>query len=177
MEECMLRHLVSLFAGTALLATAQFAATPVAEAQQVNQIRWATSSVGSSGHRALVALATLLNREMDDYEITVLPTPGAAASVRGFSAGQFDGYYGADVAYHEIVTRSGRYREFDPAAGNELLQSFWSFTLEIGSASRLPTATSSPMARSQRAVRLYRTGALGHAGGAGAGHAGFGSRT
>ncbi|HUE47448.1 MAG TPA: TAXI family TRAP transporter solute-binding subunit, partial [Aestuariivirgaceae bacterium] len=51
---------------------------------------------------------------------------------RGFSAGQFDGYYGADVAFHEIATKSGRYKEFDPAAGNELLQSFWSFTLENG---------------------------------------------
>ncbi|HUF44497.1 MAG TPA: hypothetical protein VMN43_04070, partial [Aestuariivirgaceae bacterium] len=124
----MLRHLVRLFAGLALLATASVAGPPSAEAQDVKQIRWATSSVGSSGHRALVALATMLNREMPEYEITVLPTPGAAASVRGFSAGQFDGYYGADVAFHEIATKSGRYKEFDPAAGNELLQSFWSFT-------------------------------------------------
>jgi uncharacterized protein len=127
----MLRHLVCLFAGVSLFAAANIATPSPAEAQ-VTEIRWATSSVGSSGHRALVALATLLNREMDDYDITVLPTPGAAASVRGFAAGQFDGYYGADVAYHEIVTRSGRYREFDPEAGTELVQSFWSFTLENG---------------------------------------------
>ena len=128
----MLRHLIHLSAGIAFIATASLAATPPAEAQEVKQIRWATSSVGSSGHRALVALATLLNREMDGYEITVLPTPGAAASVRGYAAGQFDGYYGADVAYHEIANREGRYRDFDPEAGNQLLQSFWSFTLEIG---------------------------------------------
>lgn len=126
----MLRHIICLSAGIAFLATAPFAGSPDAQAQE--QIRWATSSVGSSGHRALVALATLLNREQDDYEITVLPTPGAAASVRGFSAGQFDGYYGADVAFHEIANQSGRYRDFDPQAGTQLVQSFWSFTLEIG---------------------------------------------
>lgn len=128
----MLRHLINLSAGIALIATASMVGNPAVEAQEVKQIRWATSSVGSSGHRALVALATLLNREMDGYEITVLPTPGAAASVRGYSAGQFDGYYGADVAYHEIANKSGRYKDFDPQAGKELLQSFWSFTLEIG---------------------------------------------
>jgi uncharacterized protein len=126
----VLRHIICLSAGIALLATAPFAGSTDAQAQE--QIRWATSSVGSSGHRALVALATLLNREQDDYEITVLPTPGAAASVRGFSAGQFDGYYGADVAYHEIANQEGRYRDFDPQAGTQLVQSFWSFTLEIG---------------------------------------------
>jgi hypothetical protein len=69
---------------------------------------------------------------MEGYEITVLPTPGAAATVRGFSGGQFDGYYGADVAFHEIANKSGRYRDFDPQAGKQLVQSFWSFTLEIG---------------------------------------------
>ena len=126
----MLRHIICLSAGIAFLATAPFAGSTDAQAQE--QIRWATSSVGSSGHRALVALATLLNREQDDYEITVLPTPGAAASVRGFSAGQFDGYYGADVAYHEIANQEGRYRDFDPQAGTQLVQSFWSFTMEIG---------------------------------------------
>lgn len=126
----MLRHIICLSAGIAFFATAPFAGSTEVQAQE--PIRWATSSVGSSGHRALVALATLLNREQDTYEITVLPTPGAAASVRGFSAGQFDGYYGADVAYHEIANKEGRYRDFDPEAGTQLVQSFWSFTLEIG---------------------------------------------
>ena len=126
----MLRHLICLSAGIAFLATAPFAGSTEAQAQE--PIRWATSSVGSSGHRALVALATVLNREVDGYEITVLPTPGAAASVRGFSAGQFDGYYGADVAFHEIANQSGRYQNFDAQAGKQLVQSFWSFTLEIG---------------------------------------------
>jgi hypothetical protein len=46
-----------------------------ADAQQVTQLRWATSAVGSAGHRAKVALMAMLNREMPDYSITVLPTP------------------------------------------------------------------------------------------------------
>lgn len=112
--------------------TLGLAAPDLAGAQDKKQIRWATSSVGSSGHRALVALANLLNREMPQYEITVLPTPGAAASVRGFSGGQFDGYYGADVAFHEIADQAGRYKDFDPEAGKELVQSFWAYTLELG---------------------------------------------
>lgn len=128
----MLRHLICWSAGIALLATSSIVDISGAQAQEPKQIRWATSAVGSSGHRALVTLATLLNREMPEYEITVLPTPGAAATVRGYSAGQFDGYYGADIAFHEIANREGRYKDFDPAAGKPLLQSFWSFTLEMG---------------------------------------------
>ena len=53
----MLRHLISLSAGVAFFAAATVVGTPAVEAQDVKQIRWATSSVGSSGHRALVALA------------------------------------------------------------------------------------------------------------------------
>ena len=128
----MYRFLTSAVGGAAMVLAFGLADVEPAAAQDKTQIRWATSAVGSSGHRALVALATLLNREMPEYEITVLPTPGAAATVRGFSAGEFDGYYGADVAYHEIAGRGGRYRDFDPGAGKELVQSFWSFTLEIG---------------------------------------------
>jgi hypothetical protein len=127
-----MRHFVSLIAGIALLAVSHLGGSTQANAQETKQIRWATSAVGSSGHRALVALATLLNRELEGYEITVLPTPGAAATVRGFAGGEFDGYYGADIAFHEIANRSGRYREFDPEAGTELVQSFWTFTLEVG---------------------------------------------
>ena len=58
-----------------------------------------------------------------------MPTPGAAASVRGFAAGQFDGYYGADVAFHEIAGDTGCYKGFEQGE-NELLQSFWAYTLK-----------------------------------------------
>jgi TRAP-type uncharacterized transport system substrate-binding protein len=126
------RLITSAMGGAAMVLALGLADVKPAVAQDVKEIRWATSQVGSSGHRALVALATLLNREMEGYEITVLPTPGAAATVRGFAGGQFDGYYGADIAFHEIANKDGRYKDFDPEAGKQLVQSFWSFTLEIG---------------------------------------------
>lgn len=103
-----------------------------AAAQEVTQLRWATSSVGSSGHRAKVALMAMLNREMPDYSITVLPTPGAAATVRGWATGQFDGYYGADIAMHEVAGDTGRFEGFRDQMDRDLVQSFWAFTLEVG---------------------------------------------
>ena len=122
---------LSLAAGVAALGLSGGLMPSPAVAQDTQEIRWATSSVGSSGHRALVSLSQILNRNMDEISITVMPTPGAAASVRGFSAGQFDGYYGADVAFHEIAGDTGRYAGFEEGE-NELLQSFWAYTLEMG---------------------------------------------
>src|SRR5918995_318685 len=37
---------------------------PTSAAAQVKDLSWGTSAVGTSGHRALVTLAALLNREM-----------------------------------------------------------------------------------------------------------------
>ena len=48
-------------------------------------IRWGTGPVGSVGHKALVILADLLNKEMPNYRITVLPMPGAVMTVKGFA--------------------------------------------------------------------------------------------
>ncbi len=128
-----MRHLfVSAVAGIAALGTVALADTGPAQAQDAKQLRWATSSTGSSGHRALVALSTMLNDKFDGYDITVLPTPGAAASLRGFAAGQFDGYYGADVAFHEIEDDTGRYVGFKEQVDEPLVQSFWAYTLEVG---------------------------------------------
>ena len=47
-------------------------------------IKWGTGPVGSVGHKALVVLADLLNKEMPDYRITVLPMPGAVMTVKGY---------------------------------------------------------------------------------------------
>ncbi len=109
-----------------------FAAVDARPSMAQTEIRWATSAVGSSGHRALVSLATVLNRELEGYEVTVLPTPGAAASIRGFATGQFNGFYGADIAFHEVASNSGRFEGFRDQIQNELVQSFWAFTLEVG---------------------------------------------
>jgi uncharacterized protein len=126
------RLLTTTVAGAFAAGAFAMAAPAPANAQEITQLRWATSAVGSSGHRALVSLMTLLNREMPDYAITVMPTPGAAASVRGYATGQFDAYYGADIAFHEIANNTGRYEGFQDQIENELLQSFWTFTLEVG---------------------------------------------
>ena len=103
-----------------------------ADAQEVTQLRWATSAVGSAGHRAKVALMAMLNREMPDYSITVLPTPGALATVRGYATNQFDGYYGADIAFRELAGDTGRFRGFSAQMQREPIQSFWAYTMEVG---------------------------------------------
>jgi TRAP-type uncharacterized transport system substrate-binding protein len=122
----MLRKgIAALVAGTVV----SFATVATA---QVKEIPWGTSAVGSSGHRALVNLATVLNREMKQYQIAVQPTPGAIATVKGYATGQFLGYYGADIAFYEYATNSNRFKGFKAQAKREPVQSFWSFTLEVG---------------------------------------------
>ncbi len=101
---------------------------------QVKEIPWGTSAVGSSGHRALVALAEVLNREMKDYRITVQPTPGAIISVKGYATGQFEGYYGSDIAFYELAHDLNRFKGFKASMKRQPLQSFWSFTVEVGTA-------------------------------------------
>jgi uncharacterized protein len=95
-------------------------------------LRWGTSAVGSSGHRALVALAEVLNKEMPKYQVTVQPTPGAIVTVKGYATGQFDGYYGADIAFYELANDIKRFKGFKAAMKRQPVQSFWSFTVEMG---------------------------------------------
>ena len=105
-----------------------------APALSQKEIRWGTSAVGSSGHKALVVLAELLNREMPNYRVTVQPTPGAIVTVKGYATGQFDGYYGADIAFYELAHDSNRFRGFKQSMKRQPVQSFWSFTVEVGAA-------------------------------------------
>jgi uncharacterized protein len=99
---------------------------------QEKDIRWGTGPVGSAGHKALVVLADLLNREMPQYRITVLPTPGAVVTIKGYATGEYDGFYGSDVAFHELATDSSRFKGFKPNMKRQPVQSFWAFTLETG---------------------------------------------
>jgi uncharacterized protein len=101
---------------------------------QVKEIPWGTSAVGSSGHRALVALADVLNREMPNYRVTVQPTPGAIVSVKGYATGQFEGYYGADIAFYELANDTARFKGFKSSMKRQPVQSFWTFTVEVGTA-------------------------------------------
>jgi len=123
----MLQRMLTLFV-VALMA----AASPAWS--QVKEIPWGTSAVGSSGHRALVALAEVLNREWKDYRVTVQPTPGAIISVKGYATGQFEGYYGADIAFWEMANDTARFQGFKANIKRQPVQSFWAFTIEVGTA-------------------------------------------
>ena len=118
--------LVSL--AIALLSTG----TTAASAQEVTEIRWGTSAVGSSGHRALTALGNLLNEKMEGYRVIVQPTPGAIVSVKGFATGEFEGYYGSDIAFYELANNISRFEGFQENIETQPVQSFWAFTVEVG---------------------------------------------
>ena len=95
-------------------------------------IKWGTGPVGSSGGKALVVLANILNKEMPEYRISVLPYPGAVGTVKGFATGELDGYYGSDVALKELATDSGRFKGFKSHVKTQPLQSLWCYTLDVG---------------------------------------------
>ncbi|MDH4266962.1 MAG: TRAP transporter substrate-binding protein [Deltaproteobacteria bacterium] len=99
---------------------------------QAKDFKWATSAAGSSGHRALVNLAAVLNKEMPQYKIAALPTPGAIVSVKGYATGQFDGYYGADIAFYELANEINRFKGFKAHMKRQPVQSFWTYSVEVG---------------------------------------------
>jgi TRAP-type uncharacterized transport system substrate-binding protein len=101
---------------------------------QVKEIPWGTSAVGSAGHKALVILADVLNREMPKYRVTVQPTPGAIVTVKGYATGQFEGYYGADIAFFELANDIKRFKGFKSSMKRQPVQSFWTYTVEMGMA-------------------------------------------
>ena len=95
-------------------------------------IKWGTGPVGSSGHKALVVLADVLNKALPEFRITVLPYPGAVGTVKGFATGEIDGYYGSDVALKELAGDSGRFKGFKSHIKVQPVQSFWCYTLDVG---------------------------------------------
>jgi TRAP-type uncharacterized transport system substrate-binding protein len=101
---------------------------------QVKELPWGTSAVGSAGHKALVVFADMMNREMPNYRITVQPTPGAIVSVKGYATGQFEGYYGSDIAFWEMANDTKRFKGFKASIKRQPLQSFWVFTTDMGMA-------------------------------------------
>ena len=116
-----------------LVLTAGFLLGAVANSWcQGKDFKWATSAAGSSGHRALVNLAALLNKEMPAYKIAALPTAGAIVTVKGYATGQFDGYYGADIAFYELAHDSNRFKGFKSHIKREPVQSFWTYSIEVG---------------------------------------------
>jgi TRAP transporter TAXI family solute receptor len=119
------RHLAALAA--ALLFG--IAATP---AWPQKDIRWGTGPVGSVGQKALVVLANLLNKEMPQYRITVLPMPGAVMTVKGFATADIDAYYGSDDALREFAADTGRFKGFKSQVKRPPVQSMWVYTIDCG---------------------------------------------
>jgi uncharacterized protein len=106
-------------------------ALDITSAWAQKDIRWGTPPVGTSGHKAMVALANILNKEMPKYRISVLPTAGAIATVKGYAIGELDGFYGSDIAFHELATDTGRFKGFKAQMKRQPIQSFWSNTIEV----------------------------------------------
>lgn len=119
---------------SALVAGAVSVWATALSAQEVKDLPWGTSTPGSSGHKAVVTLANMLNREMPKYRITVQPTPGAVVTVKGYATGQFLGYYGSDVAFYEMANDILRFKGFKSQIKHQPVQSFWAFTIEVGTA-------------------------------------------
>ena len=117
-----------------LLAAALSVSLSFAAWSQVKEIPWGTSAVGSAGHKALVVLADMLNKEMPKYRVTVQPTPGAIVTVKGYATGQFEGHYGSDIAFYELANDIKRFKGFKTSIKRQPLQSFWVFTTDMGMA-------------------------------------------
>ena len=69
----------------AALALTVFSVASGSARAEPKDIRWGTGPIGSVGQKALVVLANLLNKEMPNYRITVLPMPGAVMTVKSFA--------------------------------------------------------------------------------------------
>jgi TRAP transporter TAXI family solute receptor len=128
-EAPMLKRVLTAVAAVALVTVT--AAVAWSQAQP-KDLKWGTPPVGTAGHKALVALSTVLNKEMPEYRISVLPTAGAVATVKGFATKELDGFYGSDVAFHELATDTSRFKGFKARIQRMPIQSFWSNTIEIG---------------------------------------------
>lgn len=124
----MKRLRYALLATTLTIAAALTHAT-IAEAAE---IRWGTSAVGSTGHRAVVAMTQLLGKHMPEHNFTVQTTPGAILTVKGHAQGDFEGYYGSDIAFYELANNIKRFEGFKDRIRNQTVQSFWAFTIEMG---------------------------------------------
>jgi len=131
----MLKRALTAFAVLSLIGVASPSAW-----SEPKDIKWGTGPAGSSGGKALVVLANILNKNMPEYRITVLPTPGAVGTVKGYAMGEFDGFYGSDVALQEFHADSGRFKGFKAKMKRSPVQSLWTYTLDTGLAIRASDA-------------------------------------
>ena len=118
-----------LFAAATLAMVGLSATTAWSEPKD---IKWGTGPVGSVGHKALVVLADLLNKEMPEYRISVLPMPGAVMTVKNYATNQIDAMYASDDALREFAKDEGRFKGFKATMKRMPVQSMWVFTLDVG---------------------------------------------
>jgi TRAP transporter TAXI family solute receptor len=121
-----------ILTATAVVAIAAVTASAAWSQAQPKDLKWGTPPVGTAGHKALVALSTVLNKEMPEYRISVLPTAGAVATMKGFATNEMDGFYGSDVGFEELANNDKRFKGFKDKIQRPLMQSFWAQTLEVG---------------------------------------------
>lgn len=126
----MLKRVLTTIGSIAL--AAGMTATVAWSQAQPKELKWGTPPVGSSGHKSLVALSAVLNKEMPEYRISVLPTAGAVATMKGFATKELDGFYASDVGFEELANDEKRFKGFKAKVQRPLVQSFWSQTIEIG---------------------------------------------
>jgi len=122
--------LKKIFAGIALATLVGGA--PVTAMAQTKEIRWGTSAVGSNGHKALVNLSEVLNKEWTGFNVTVQPAPGAILTIKGFATNKFDAFYGADIGFYEYANDIARFKGFKASATRAPIMSMWVFTTEVG---------------------------------------------
>lgn len=80
----------------------------------------------------MVNLAALLNQEMEEWDITVLPMPGAIMGLRSYIQGNLDGYYGSNMSFYELAHDRDRFAGFRDRIRDEPVQTFWAYTMELG---------------------------------------------
>jgi TRAP transporter TAXI family solute receptor len=122
----MLKRIATLLAAAALVGVAGSSAW-----SQPKDIRWGVPPVGTTGHKAMVLLSSILNKEMPQYRISVLPTAGAITTVKGFATGEYDAMYGSDIGFHELASDTNRFKGFKSRIKHQPMQSFWSNTIEV----------------------------------------------
>ncbi|MEM3848697.1 MAG: TAXI family TRAP transporter solute-binding subunit, partial [Zestosphaera sp.] len=92
-------------------------------------LQWGTASVGSAGYTGLALIADVVNRYMTELEISVMPTAGAVASIKGYASGELGGCYASTPSFTELYSLSGRFKGFTP--GRWPVQTFWAYTNEV----------------------------------------------
>jgi TRAP-type uncharacterized transport system substrate-binding protein len=115
----------------ALAVTMAIGSTSPSAWSQTKDIRWGVPPVGTTGHKAMVLLSAVLNKEFPQYRISVLPTPGAITTVKGYATHEYDGMYGSDIGFHEFATDTNRFKGFKARVKRQPMQSFWSNTIEV----------------------------------------------